>query len=150
MLKNSDYSKNWLMRQLSEVIPLLNSPKIGILGLSYKQNTDSTIGSSGVKTASSVSGIFPTYVYDPVVKENMISIPQAIWVESAQCVVSSVNILVISTQWKEFASKELGQILLNSKVKFLIDPFACQVNITNNGFKFNYRTLGEVVKMAQQ
>lgn len=150
MLKNSDYSKNWLMRQLSEVIPLVNSPKIGILGLSYKQNTDSTIGSSGVKTASSVSEIFPTYVYDPVVKENMISIPDANWVESAQCVVSSVNILVISTQWKEFASKELGQILLNSKVKFLIDPFACQVNITNNEFKFSYRTLGEVVKMAQQ
>ena len=149
MLKNSEFSKNWLIRQLSEVIPLVDSPKIGILGLSYKQNTDSTIGSSGVKTASSVSRIFPTFVYDPVVKEDMISIPRANWVESAQDVISSVNILVISTEWKEFMSKEFGQMLLNSKVKFLIDPFACQLDLKDKGSKFSYRTLGEDSKVEK-
>jgi UDP-glucose 6-dehydrogenase len=149
MLKNSEFSKNWLIRQLSEVIPLVDSPKIGILGLSYKQNTDSTIGSSGVKTASSVSRIFPTFVYDPVVKKDMISIPRANWVESAQDVISSVDILVISTEWKEFMSKEFGQMLLNSKVKFLIDPFACQLDLKDKGSKFSYRTLGENSKVEK-
>jgi UDPglucose 6-dehydrogenase len=149
ILKNSEFSKNWLVRQLSEVIPLVDSPRIGILGLSYKQNTASTIGSSGVKTASSVSRIFPTFVYDPVVKEDMISIPRANWVESAEDVISSVNILFISTEWEEFMSREFGQNLLNSKIKFLIDPFACQLNLKDKDSKFGYRTLGEDSKVEK-
>jgi UDPglucose 6-dehydrogenase len=149
MLKNSEFSKNWLMRQLSEIIPLVDSPRIGILGLSYKQNTDSTIGSSGVKTARSISGIFPTFVYDPVVKEDKVLIPHAKWVKSAQEVVSSVDIVIISTEWKEFTTEEFGVLLLNSQIKFIIDPFGCQLNLKNKISKINYRTLGEVVGMEK-
>ena len=145
MLKNSEFSKNWLMRQLSEIIPLVDSPRIGFLGLSYKQNTDSTIGSSGVKSARSISRIFPTFVYDPVVKEDKILIPHAKWVKSAQEVVSSVDIVIISTEWKEFTTEEFGVLLLNSQVKFIIDPFGCQLNLKSKISKINYRTLGEVV-----
>ena len=149
MLKNSEFSKNWLMRQLSEIIPLVDSPRIGILGLSYKQNTDSTIGSSGGKTARGISKIFPTFVYDPVVKEDKILIPHAKWVKSAQEVVSSVDIVIISTEWKEFTTEEFGVLLLNSQVKFIIDPFGCQLNLKSKISKINYRTLGEVVSIEK-
>jgi UDPglucose 6-dehydrogenase len=145
MLKNSEFSKNWLMRQLSEIIPLVDSPRIGILGLSYKQNTNSTIGSSGVKTARSISGIFPTFVYDPVVKEDKTLIPHANWVKSAQELVSSVDIVIISTEWKEFLTNEFKDILMNSQLKFIIDPFGCQLDLKSKSSKINYRTLGEIV-----
>ena len=149
MLKNSEFSKNWLMRQLSEIIPLVDSPRIGILGLSYKQNTDSTIGSSGVKTARSISRIFPTFVYDPVVREDKILIPHVNWVNSAQEVVSLVNIIIISTEWNEFMTNEFKDVLMNSQLKFIIDPFGCQLHLKSESSKIKYRTLGEVVSVEK-
>jgi UDPglucose 6-dehydrogenase len=149
MLKNSEFSKNWLMRQLSEIISLVDSPRIGILGLSYKQNTDSTIGSSGVKTARSISRIFPTFVYDPVVMEDKSLIPYANWVKSAQEVVSSVDIIIISTEWKEFTTNEFGNVIMNSQVKFIVDPFGCQLHLKSESSKINYRTIGEEISVKK-
>jgi len=149
MLTNSEFSKNWITRQLTEIIPFIASPKIGILGLSYKQNTDSTIGSSGVKTARSVSGFFPTYVYDPVVNEDNITINQVNWAKSILGVVSKVDILVISTEWNEFMTHELAEILLRSQVKYVIDPFGCQKSLKDKDYNFIYRTLGEGIEMKK-
>lgn len=149
MFTNSEFSKTWIIRQLNEIIPFIPSPKIGILGLSYKQNTDSTIGSSGVKTSRSVSGFFPTYVYDPVVNQDMVEISQVNWAKSALDVVSKVDILVISTEWNEFMTHEFCEILLRSQVKYIIDPFGCQYRLKGKDYNFIYRTLGEDIKLRK-
>lgn len=143
MLINSEFSKNWLIRQLTEIVPKINSPKIGILGLSYKQNTDSIIGSSGVKTARSISSYFTTYIYDPVVDKEKISIDKVLWANSAADVISAVDILIISTEWEEFTTNEFSNLILNSKIKFLIDPFGCQKSLKNINDNLIYRIIGE-------
>jgi UDPglucose 6-dehydrogenase len=140
MLINSEFSKNWLSSQLIEVLQLIETPKIGILGLSYKQNTDSTIGSSGIKTAKIFSKSYPIYVYDPVIKKNSELEDLVFWAESAKEVIFGVDILVIAAAWPEFKSEEFRMSVKDSNIKYLIDPFGCQP--ADKREKYEYRTLG--------
>lgn len=149
MLTNSEFSKNWLIRQLLEVVHEIKSPKIGILGLSYKQNTDSTIGSSGVNAAKIFSEYYPIYVYDPAVKENRDINDSVGWCNSAPDVISKVNILVISTEWDEFKTEKFSKILWNSEIRCIIDPFGCLSKTMDKNDQINYRTLGVSAKKGQ-
>lgn len=142
MLTNSEFSKNWLLRQLLEVIHKVKNPRIGFLGLSYKQNTDSTIGSSGIKTAKIFSEFYPVYVYDPAVKENEILKDSVVWSSSALEILSKVDILVISTEWSEFKTEEFKTSVWNSKVRHVIDPFCCLTSVIDLHNQISYSTLG--------
>lgn len=142
MLTNSDFSKNWMLRQLLEIIHKVKNPRIGFLGLSYKQNTDSTVGSSGIKTAKIFSEYYSVYVYDPAVKENENLKDSVVWSSSALELISKVDIVVISTEWSEFKTEEFKTSFLNSKVRHIIDPFCCLTNVMDLSNKISYRTLG--------
>ena len=142
MLTNSRFSQNWVLQQLNEIIPLIESPRIGILGLSYKKNTSSTIGSSGLRVAEIYSKLFNVLVYDPAVKQVPTLKESSLWANSAEQVISASNILIISTDWDEFKSDEIKKNILNSNIQYLVDPFGCQINTFVEGLSVNCLTLG--------
>jgi UDPglucose 6-dehydrogenase len=78
----------------------------GILGLSYKPNTDVTEESQGVALAAKMletgAGVA---VFDPAAMQNAKSrLPDAIFAESARECAASADVLVIMTPWDEFRS----------------------------------------------
>lgn len=140
MLLNSVYSMNWLTRQIIEVLQKVKTPKIGIIGLSYKPNTNSTIGSCGIMAAKIFAKAFTVYVFDPVIKSHVELEDTVKWTDCAKEVAENVEILIISTAWPEFKTDEFYLNIKNSNIKYLIDPFGCQ--IVNFSEQYEYRTLG--------
>jgi UDPglucose 6-dehydrogenase len=150
ILANSEFSKNWLIRQINELIQKENNPKIGILGLSYKQNTESTIGSSGVKTAEIFSKYFPVFVYDPAVKAHKSLNTTVNWSDSASDVISNVNILVFATDWSEFKTQKISDNILASNVIHIVDPLGCQTRQLSHNSQISYRALGSSPKNGEK
>jgi UDPglucose 6-dehydrogenase len=141
ILSNSEYSKNWMFHQLTEAIKQLKSPRIGILGLSYKRNTSSTVGSVGLKTAKVFSKNFSVTVYDPVVNSKDIDFPLN-WSQSYEQVISNSNILIIATDWIQFRQVTMANEIQNSEVNYLIDPYGCQFENLAELPLINYKAIG--------
>lgn len=142
MLINSQYSQNWIIRLLNEIIQSIESPKIGILGLSYKQNTSSIIGSTGVRVAEIYSKFLNVLVYDPAVKQAPTLREPSLWADSAVELISAADILIISTECDEFKSDLIKNSILNSNIKNLVDPFGCQISVVIESSNLKYFTLG--------
>ncbi|MDR1032225.1 MAG: hypothetical protein LBL30_03855 [Holosporales bacterium] len=134
-IDDSSYRSFWPLRKFKE---LTGSKKasVGVLGLSYKENTHSIKNSASVKFINTINGYYTVKAFDPVVK----SIPnldsQSI-METGQQVIDSSDFLAILTPWPEFSeldySKFKGDIL---------DPYAVIKTKPKSAAVY---TLGEVL-----
>jgi UDPglucose 6-dehydrogenase len=86
--------------------------KIGVLGLTFKANTDDTRESQSIKLVESLlSKGFKVNAYDPMAKVKLDNIN--LFSSSEECIDNS-DAIVIATEWPEFKD-------LNIKNKFVID-----------------------------
>lgn len=119
---NSQWRKGWLMRRLEEAMSTLpDDPRIAVLGLAYKENTDSIKNSPAIALLERLQGR-RVRVHDPVVQpENAPS-----WVDmrgSPLQACDRADVLVIATPWPEYRDLDLGQIGVAMSGKRLIDPY---------------------------
>jgi UDPglucose 6-dehydrogenase len=91
---------------------LLNgASKVGILGLSYKPDTAVIEESQGVALAASLSEAGrEVYVHDPVALPNAMAVllDKVVPLRSAEECVKAVDVLVITTPWKQFCDLPLS------------------------------------------
>lgn len=125
-MSHSTYRKNWLVEQFENYTSDLSSPKIGVLGLSYKENTHSIKNSPSVAFLEKVlkNGVHRTNlkVYDPVVT----SLPEAIDVivcHNAYQAAENVDMLFINTAWNEFRSLDVTRLVKTIRNGVVVDPF---------------------------
>jgi UDPglucose 6-dehydrogenase len=125
-MSHSSYRKTWLVEQFESYASDLNSPKIGVLGLSYKENTHSIKNSPSVAFLENIlrQGVQGSdiKVYDPVVK----SLPELIDVvfcKDAYQASTNVDVLFINTAWDEFRSLDLRVLVKTIRSRVVIDPF---------------------------
>lgn len=125
-MSHSSYRKTWLVEQFESYAGDLNSPKIGVLGLSYKENTHSIKNSPSVAFLENIlrQGVQGSdiQVYDPVVK----SLPElldVVFCEDAYQASTNVDVLFINTAWDEFRSLDLGVFVKTIRSRVVIDPF---------------------------
>lgn len=121
----SYHQKKWIY----DINNKLNNSKklcIGILGLTYKENTDSIKNSISIELIKKLKNK-KIYVFDPAInnlKNKKIQI-----MENEKQVISNSDILFVLTEWKQFKKITLPS-KINKNLKIIIDPY---------GVFFNYK-----------
>ncbi len=120
-ISHSDYRKRWIVEQFEHYASKLYSPKIGVLGLSYKENTHSIKNSPSVTLLESMNG-YEVQVYDPVVK-SLARFDNVIFCRDAYEAAEGVDILFINTAWDEFRLLDIDELVKSMHADIIIDPF---------------------------
>lgn len=125
-MSHSSYRKNWLVKQFESYAGGLNSPKIGVLGLAYKENTHSIKNSPSVAFLENIlkQGVHGSdiQVYDPVVK----SLPEAldvVFCQDAYEASINVDVLFINTAWDQFRLLDSKNLINTVRTQIIVDPF---------------------------
>ena len=139
--RNSQYMKSWVYRTL-EKEKILNKKKfnnIGILGLAYKENTNSTKNSPTIDLLKKLNKK-KIKIYDPKAKLKF-KTKNFTQVKNAKILIKDSNVIILMTPWKEFSQieKELKQNK-NKKI-IVIDPHRILHIKKNKNIK--YLTLGK-------
>ena len=143
-MSHSSYRKTWLVEQFKSYAGDLNSPKIGVLGLSYKENTHSIKNSPSIAFLENIlrQGVQGSdiQVYDPVVK----SLPElldVVFCKDAYQASTNVDVLFINTAWDEFRSLDLRNLVKTVSTQIIVDPFNLLGKQLRDGIK--HVTLGK-------
>ena len=120
--RNSVWRKDWLYRTLERtVLRHHDDPRITVLGLAYKENTDSIKNSPSIALLGQLKGR-RIRVHDPVVPASLVP-----WAEPASSPLDActdADVLVISTPWPIYREMNLADIAARMKGRLIIDPFA--------------------------
>ena len=120
-LFNSKHRKNWIWETMQKVMDVKKENlKISILGLAYKENTNSIKNSPSLKLISYLSN-FSVLVHDPAVKDDL-----PCFVERKETVNQCINgcdLLIIATPWDEYRNLRISEIKKKMKGRIIIDPY---------------------------
>lgn len=122
-LENSQLNKEWLNSIIDrEVLSQNPNAKIGILGIAYKENTNSTKNSLALTIVAKYSkNIIGAYDPAAVFPEDLSYIK--VFSTSQECIKAS-DVIIIVTPWSEFSKIDLDQIPNKDLNKLIvIDPF---------------------------
>ena len=140
--KNSTYMKSWVYRILKKEKILSKKQKynIGILGLAYKENTNSIKNSPTLDLLRNLKKK-KINIYDPVAKLEK-KIKNCNQINNINFLLKISNIIIIMTPWNEF--KQIDKILNKQKKEIvLIDPYRIiDINIIKNK-NVKYFTIGK-------
>ena len=139
-LKTSRFQKDWLHRKLkSLVLDKHQNPKIAVLGLAYKENTNSTKNSSAIHFLNQIRGQ-NIYIHDPIVK-----LPQSPWlkqVENSDQAIENADVLILSTPWPEYRNLEMKKLYSLMQRPIIIDPLSFFINQHPEQHGFQWIRLG--------
>ena len=120
---NSQYRKDWPLRMLATyVFPYINQPTIGVLGLTYKENTHSIKNSPSVQLIKQL-GDYRLQAFDPMIsaeQEWHASIDNK---TSAKETCKGADVLLLLTAWPEFRELDPTEIAEWMQGDTIIDPF---------------------------
>ena len=123
-LRNSRHRRDWPLRQLHErVLSRVGEPVIGVLGVTYKENTHSIKNSPAVALIKEL-GSFRLRVFDPAVRAASEWHPRMTVAEDALSPCDGADALVIMTPWPQFRALKPGDIAARLRGCVVIDPFS--------------------------
>ncbi len=99
IIKTSKYNKNWLYKNTFLISQKKKYNKISVLGLAYKENTNSIKNSPSIELIKGMKK-YKIKVYDPLVKN--IGLDNAIETSAAYIALNGSEVLVIATPWDVF------------------------------------------------
>ena len=139
--KISNYRKDWIYNQFKKITKNSKNPKkIGILGLTYKENTNS------IKNSPSISFIkkilfhnkIKINVYDPKIKK-LLNYKSLNTCKNINSLMKNSDILIIATPWEVFKK-------INPKnypnIKVVIDPYNLINFPKNKIIRYKYFSMG--------
>lgn len=122
-VSNSAYRKNWAFRTLKARM-LVEHPnaRIAVLGLAYKENTNSTKNAPALLLLDQLSNAAVT-VYDPVVLANDLPERSLVFAPDVESAITDADALVVMTPWDDF--RQLDAKMLAEKMAgcLVLDPF---------------------------
>lgn len=140
-IKNSNYRKNWLWQCLREnVFTDLQTPNISILGLAYKENTNSTKNSPALQLLTRLTDMV-VKIHDPVVPNS--TVPWAIPTKNVRECVSGSDVLIIATPWDDYKNITITELCSLMKGRIIIDPYRILDGKAATSAGFKYHTLGK-------
>jgi UDPglucose 6-dehydrogenase len=123
-LRNSQYRRDWPLRQLHQrVLSRIDEPIIGILGVTYKENTDSIKNSPAVALIKGLAGC-RLRVFDPAVQASTEWHLRMTVSEDALAACEGADALVIMTPWLQFRSLKPSDIAARLRGRVVVDPFS--------------------------
>jgi UDPglucose 6-dehydrogenase len=144
-VSNSKHRKNWTWRTLNElVLKQQTHPKIGVLGLTYKENTHSLKNSPSIALLNQLQGHL-IVAYDPAAETDAVG-PDIVRSESALIATEQNDVLLVMTPWPEFRSITADDLAKSMTGRIVIDPYRVLdgKDLVEKGFI--YATLGEPVR----
>lgn len=137
-IANSQRRKNWPWTIIENLgIAKDGVKQIGILGLTYKENTNSLKNSPALSFLSQISG-HKVIAYDPLAASD--ATPSYVSrVHSIQEVLKGADILVLTTAWPEFKLISVSMLLESMVGRVIIDPYGMLdgVELAANGFSYH-------------
>lgn len=139
---NSAYRRNWALRTLhATVLSRVAEPVIAVLGLAYKENTDSVKNSPAVALIEALQP-FRVQAFDPVVA------PRGEWHPAlaagadplAAC--AGADVVLIMTPWPEFRTIEVTHLAKVLRGHVVIDPYGMLDRRAAIGAGLDYHKLG--------
>jgi UDPglucose 6-dehydrogenase len=123
-LRNSRYRRDWPLRQLQErVLSRVEEPVIGILGVTYKENTHSIKNSPAVALIKALAGC-RLRVFDPAVRAAAEWHARMTVTDDALASSDGADALVIMTPWPQFRKLEPAAVAGRLRRRIVIDPFS--------------------------
>ncbi len=142
----SAYAKDWIWRVLEGgVLSKVESPRIAVLGLAYKENTHSTKNSPALVLLDHLRK-YEVCVFDPVVPAG--AAPQATGAESTLAACDGADVTVIATPWPEFGELEPKALAATMNGTTLIDPYAMLDGAAVTAAGLTHHTLGRPAQAA--
>lgn len=141
---NSKHRKNWIWNVYNKLkFDRKKTPRIGILGITYKENTHSIKNSPALVFISKLYGL-NIFAYDPLAADD--SIPSYVTrVNSSFEVISKSDILVLATAWDEFKSISMEQLIQHMPGRVIIDPYSLLPKDELEAHNFVHYSLGSPV-----
>jgi len=142
IVANSRHRKDWVLRTLHAAV-LADAPAatIGILGLAYKENTNSIKNSPALALIRDL-GPWRLQIYDPVVDPDVAPHPAAIGMPTALAAAKGVDALAIMTPWPQFAALSPAELADAMAGKLVLDPYRVLDARLARAAGMDYRTLG--------
>jgi UDPglucose 6-dehydrogenase len=120
---NSSYRRSWALRTLHEaVLSRMADPLIAVLGLAYKENTDSVKNSPAVALIEALQP-FGVQAFDPVVAPRAEWHPALTASPDAMAACAGADVALIMTPWPEFRSIDVTQLAKALRGNVVIDPY---------------------------
>ena len=138
----SNYRKDWIYNQFNKLTKgFKNIKKIGILGLAYKEDTNSIKNSPSISFIKkiSINNKFKINVYDPRIKE-LLKHKNITFLKNVADLMKNCDVLVIATPWKIFKEINLNKF---SNIKAIIDPYNLINFQKNKNKKLRYISMGK-------
>jgi len=112
-----------MVDKIRETLGGIQGKTIGILGLSFKPNTDDLRDSPALMIAEHVMKEGGTVrAYDPEgLKESMVALPEMVGCEDAYDVAKGADALVLVTEWNQFRNLDFEQLKTLLRSPILID-----------------------------
>jgi len=121
-LRNSRYRRNWSLRQLhARVLSRVADPVIAVLGVTYKENTQSIKNSPAVALIEQLVGCRIT-VFDPAVRPLPQWHPRMTVADGALACCDGADALVIMTPWPQFRLLRASDLAERMRGRVVIDP----------------------------
>ena len=123
-LRNSRYRRDWPLRQLHErVLSRVGEPVIGVLGVTYKENTHSIKNSPAVALIKELASC-RLRVFDPAVRPAAEWHPRMTVTEDALAPCDGADAVVIMTPWPQFRALKPVDIAARLRGRVVVDPFS--------------------------
>jgi UDPglucose 6-dehydrogenase len=120
---NSGYRRNWALRTLhATVLSRAADPVIAVLGLAYKENTDSVKNSPSVALVEALQP-FHVQAFDPVVVPRVEWHPALTACANPLAACAGADVVLIMTPWPEFRKIDIAQLASALRGKIVIDPY---------------------------
>ncbi|NQV96379.1 MAG: nucleotide sugar dehydrogenase [Acidimicrobiaceae bacterium] len=146
-LANSLHRRDWVRSVIdAEPVLMLDEACVAVLGLAYKENTNSTKNSQAVEFLFGWSPRLAR-VHDPLVRFPLI--PGVVQCASASEAMNGADAVVIMTPWDEYRRIEPTQIAKNLRGRIVLDPYRVlnSEQVTKAGLR--YYTLGMSMRDAK-
>jgi UDPglucose 6-dehydrogenase len=134
-----------LVEKIALALNSVENKDVGILGLSFKPNTNSVAGSSSVRLAETlVSRGARVRAYDPVaIPEAKIRLNGSVkYCESAYAAAEGVDALVVGTGWPEFRALDFDRIKNLLKKPLIVDTKNLLDSVRLRALGFEYVGVG--------
>jgi UDPglucose 6-dehydrogenase len=119
---NSGYRRNWALRTLhATVLSRVADPRIAVLGLAYKENTDSVKNSPAVALVEALQP-FHVRAFDPVVAPREEWHPALTASLDPMAACAGADVVLIMTPWPEFRGIDVTQLAKALRGNVVIDP----------------------------
>ena len=139
---NSHHRRDWALRALyRETLSKVDDPVIAVLGLAYKQDTDSIKNSPAIALLEHLTS-FRVRVFDPVVPTSVAPNPLCYGADSELEACEGADVLAVMTPWGQFKQLEPREIAKRMREPVVLDPYGVFEAAACRDAGISYHTLG--------